>query len=77
MQQQNEEKLQHIFKAIFEKAPDVTKLRRLAESAWDSLANTSLIAAIESEFGIMLDIEDMERMSSYGAVKVLLEEKGL
>lgn len=77
MNQHNEEKLQEIFKTIFENASDVTRLRRLAESTWDSLANTSLLAAIESEFNIELDIDDMERMSSYAAVKLLLEEKGL
>ena len=51
----NENKLQEIFTAIFDRADDVTKLRRLSESDWDSLANTSLIAAIESEFDIELD----------------------
>ena len=77
MKQQNEKKLQEIFKAVFENAIDVTKMRRLSEPKWDSLASTSMVAAIESEFNIMLDIDDMERMSSYASVKKLLEEKGL
>ncbi|MBA3557890.1 MAG: acyl carrier protein [Gemmatimonadaceae bacterium] len=47
------------------------------EPNWDSLAHVSLVAAIESEFGITLDAADELRMTSFQATQLLLEEKGL
>lgn len=74
-----DEKLVDIFRLVLdvEDGYDIKSVRRLSESCWDSLAHTSLIVAIESEFGIRLEISEMERMSSYAATRVLLEEKGL
>jgi acyl carrier protein len=76
---ESQEKLQEIFRAVFELAPDsdVTKVRKLSTSRWDSLAHVSLVVAIESEFGIALDLEDAQRISSYEAAEILLEDKGL
>jgi acyl carrier protein len=37
----------------------------------------SLVVAIESELGIQLDIPEMERMTSFAAIRLLLVEKGL
>ncbi|MEJ7810379.1 MAG: acyl carrier protein [Gemmatimonadaceae bacterium] len=73
------DKLQDIFRAVFELPPaaDVTRVRQISERKWDSLAHVSLVAAIESEFGITLDAADALRMTSYGATALLLEEKGL
>lgn len=74
-----EEKLIEIFRVVLEVEDDreVQTLRRLNERLWDSLAHTSLIVAIESEFAIQLDSADMERMTSFAATRLLLEEKGL
>ena len=75
----SENKLREIFVAILElnEKDEVSSARRIATVRWDSLAQTSLIAAIESEFGLTLDIADMERISSFAATRLLLEEKGL
>jgi acyl carrier protein len=75
----SEDKLRDIFVAILEldEKAEVSSARRIATVRWDSLAQTSLIAAIESEFGLTLDIADMERISSFAATRLLLEEKGL
>jgi acyl carrier protein len=56
---------------------DVKSLRRVAETRWDSLAHTSIVAAIESEFGVKLEIDDMDRMTSFAATRLLLQEKGV
>jgi len=76
---ETDHKLAEIFRVVLDvdEAFDVRAARRLNESRWDSLAHTSLVAAVESEFGIELDISEMERMTSYAATRVLLEEKGL
>jgi acyl carrier protein len=41
------------------------------------LATVSFMSAIESELGVQLDHDDLELMTSFRAVKVLLEQKGL
>ncbi len=76
---ENEQKLKEIFRVVldFEDDHDVSTVRRLAEVKWDSLAHVSIVAAVESEFGVNLDGADMERMSSFAATRLLLEEKGL
>lgn len=73
----NEAKLVEIFRVVLEVDADVQSARRVTERRWDSLAHTSMIAAIESEFSLQLEIGDMERMTSFAATRLLLEEKGL
>lgn len=76
----NEKKLVEIFRVILElddSNQNVLSVSRLTEENWDSLAHVSIVAAIESEFGLNLESADMERMSSFAATRLLLEEKGL
>jgi acyl carrier protein len=79
MKPASEEKLREIFAIVLElgNGEDVASLRKVAHPRWDSLAHTSIVAAIESEFAIELDTADMERLTSYAATRLLLEEKGL
>ena len=39
---------------------------------WDSTAHMALVAQLEAEFGIMLDIDDIIDMSSVGKCKEIL-----
>lgn len=76
----NENKLIEIFRIVLDlnDDSDVKSVRQISESRWDSLAHVSLIAAIESEFALRLEIADTEdRMSSFAATRLLLEEMGL
>lgn len=77
MSAQTTEKLQEIFRAVFElpEGADVTRLRQMNTQKWDSLAHVSLVAAIESEFGVSLDAAEQLQMTSYQTTQVLLEEK--
>jgi acyl carrier protein len=79
MNTQNSQRLQDIFRAVFELSPgiDVTQLDQTNSPRWDSLDHVSLVTAIESEFGISLDAGDQLRMASFSATSLLLEEKGL
>jgi acyl carrier protein len=36
--------------------------------AWDSIANVTLLAAIEEEFDVTIDANDLERLTSFRAV---------
>jgi acyl carrier protein len=77
MTEQSEHKLGDVFRAVMnlESGTDVSALRQLSTPGWDSLAHVSLVAAIESEFGIAIDIEDSLELTSYQAVKLFLEER--
>ena len=74
-----ENKLIEIFKVVLDVNDDfdVKSIRRINERRWDSLAHTSIIVAIESEFEIRLDISDMERMTSFASTLLLLKEKDI
>jgi len=77
MQASDEARLQDIFRAVFElpASRDVTAVRQISEKSWDSLAHATLVAAIESEFGITIDIADALEMTSFEATKQLVAEK--
>jgi len=71
------EKLSQIFRFILQLPDDAdtSNVRRINEVRWDSLANVTLITALESEFGITLGSHEIERLTSYQAVLLLLSEK--
>ena len=77
MSETTDERLQHIFRAVFELPPssDVTRLRQMSHSSWDSLAHVFLVTAIESEFGLTINAAEQLRMTSFTATVLLLEEK--
>lgn len=35
---------------------------------WDSVASVTLVALIEEEFGIQIDLEALDELDSYGAI---------
>jgi acyl carrier protein len=78
MTQEDERKLAEVFRVVLslEQDADVTGVRQLNTPGWDSLAHVSLVGAVESEFGISIDIADSLALTSYPAVKLYLEERG-
>ena len=78
MTQDKERKLIEIFRAVFTLGPgsDVSGVCQSTTPAWDSLAHVTLVAALESEFGISIDLADSLALTSYGAVKLYLEKLG-
>ena len=77
MTQEDEQKLAEVFRAVLSLGTDsdVTAARQLNTPSWDSLAHVSLVAAVESEFGISIEIADSLALTSYRAVKLYLEER--
>jgi acyl carrier protein len=71
------EKLSQVFRLVLDRPDDadVSSTRRISEPRWDSLANATLIVALESEFGIKLDAHQIERLTSYQATLLLIKEK--
>lgn len=69
----NIEKLNNIFKEVF--AVDESSLPGLNKDnvdGWDSVHQLSLTSAVEDEFDIMLDAEDILGFTSYENAKNIL-----
>ena len=73
----DDDRLRAIFQAVLElpATRDVSTVRQISEKNWDSLAHATLVAAIESEFGVTIDTSDALGMTSFEATKVLLGER--
>jgi len=44
---------------------------------WDSVAHMALVSALEQEYGIMLETDDVIDMSSVGKAKEILRKYGV
>jgi acyl carrier protein len=79
MNAENMERLRAIVTAVLDlpEGADIEGVRRVTSRRWDSLAQVSLVAAIESEFDLVLPVTAYQRMTSVKAIVLLLEEQGL
>ena len=70
-------RLEAIFRAVFELPAnrDASTVRQVSEKSWDSLAHATLVAAIESEFGVTIDLSEALELTSFDAARMLLAEK--
>lgn len=72
----NLEKLDNIFAEVF--SVDVTALNadfdKNSVDSWDSVHQLSLTSAVEDEFDIMLDAEDILGFTSYDNAKEILKK---
>lgn len=71
--------LDQVFRAVLQLPDDVDvrTVRQVNQKSWDSLAHVSLIAAVESEFGLSIDLADSLELTSFEAFALYLEERGL
>jgi acyl carrier protein len=71
------EKLQRVFRAAFdcEDGRDMSALRQVDEPLWDSLMHVSLVAAIESEFDVAIDVVDSLAITSFESAAAVLEQQ--
>ncbi len=79
MTDEAEAKLQEILRAALElpREVDVVGARQPDVETWDSLGHVTLMVALESEFGISIDVADQMRLTSYAAIRLYLEERGV
>ncbi len=64
---QNVERYRNIFMKVFEVDEQILKkdFKYQSHPNWDSLGHMTLVAAIESEFGINMDMDDVIDLESY------------
>jgi acyl carrier protein len=79
MTPQDQEKLQGVFYAVFKLAPgtDLSGIRPNETPQWDSLGHVTLVAALESEFNVNLDMADALRITSFDVAREVLEQHGI
>ncbi|NUW30383.1 acyl carrier protein [Nonomuraea sp. SMC257] len=72
------DRLRGVFRAALSlpDGADVDELEYRAIPQWDSLAHMALVAAIEDEFDIMLETDEIIDMSSFAQAARLLEKHG-
>lgn len=72
----NRDRLQLVFVSAFELEPgfDVDKLRHREHVKWDSLGHITLVAAIEDEFGVELDADQLIDLDSFDSALRILRE---
>jgi len=73
---ENEDKLKSAFIKTIGVLPgcDFNSLEYSKTEGWDSIAHMALIAAIEEEFDIMLETDDVIAMNSYPLAKEILKK---
>ncbi len=79
MTAENDAKLQEIVRAVLQlpAGTDVNRARQLSFESWDSLAHVSLMLAIESEFGLTIELADQIALTSVPSIRLYLEECGV
>lgn len=75
----NEQKLKDAFKDALEISTELIndELEYNGIKEWDSVAHMALIAAIEQEFDIMIDTDDVIDLSSYAKAKEIITKYGV
>jgi len=73
-----EERLQKVFQSALGLGPEVdpTTLAYAQNPAWDSVAHMQLIGALEGEFDIMLETDDVLAMSSFQEAARIVRKYG-
>lgn len=74
----NEDRLKKVFAKALEIDEDrvCDSLEYNTISEWDSVAHMALVAAIDEEFDVMLDTEDVIDMSTFKKAKEILTKYG-
>ena len=71
------EKLEKVFKDVFNNVAFSDELKREDVKLWDSLRHVQLLIAIEGEFGIRFDGSDATKMNSISDIIEMIKEKQL
>lgn len=69
--------LADVFRSVLElpETQDMTTVSQRTVGAWDSLGHATLMAAIESEFGLTIDAVDSLELTSFEAARAYVAER--
>ncbi len=73
------QRLREVFRTALDlpAGADTDDLHYQDSDKWDSLAHMSLVAAIEDEFSVMIDTDDVINMSSFAEATRILGKYGV
>jgi len=69
------EKIKEIMQVVFELNEIPDDISQSSLKSWDSLSHLNLAVAIEDNFGISLEPEDIEKMVSLNMIIEIVESK--
>jgi acyl carrier protein len=64
---------QGVFPDLDESA--ILRLTQAACPAWDSLASVTLVRLVEEQFGMEMDLFDLDELDSFGAMEVYMRNR--
>ena len=72
-----EPRLLQCFRTVFPKLSEAQIRSASTDTVaeWDSLATAKLFSLVEEEFGVMLDIDQLDEMTSFAAFTGLLKQQ--
>jgi acyl carrier protein len=70
-------RLSQCFQSVFPELPleECPKASMASLARWDSIAQVTLLVAIEEEFSVSFSPEDFEELTSYGLIADFLESQ--
>jgi acyl carrier protein len=71
------ERLIRCFRAVFPRLSEADAVRANTNRTpgWDSLATTNLVAAVEEEFEVQFEAEEIDRLNSFDAFAKRLNQQ--
>ena len=68
--------LEEVFRSALQLPPEISvpELKYNSIQQWDSVGHMTLVAAIETKFGIMLDTDDVLNMESFAVAVDILKK---
>jgi acyl carrier protein len=76
--EQQEARLTECFLSVFpELAPDeIPEASPASVQSWDSVTTVTLLAVVEEEFGISIEVDDLSKFDSFKGILNYLQEAG-
>jgi acyl carrier protein len=73
------ERVKLVIGSILDLDPDSIDESTKADStpSWDSMNHVRMVAALEEEFNVMFDVQEMQSLTSYGEITRALQGKGV
>ncbi len=75
----DDDRLFHCFASVFPSATrdEIRTAKFDAISGWDSLRGVMLLAVLDEEFGVQVDLPELLELETFDAMKQCLSERGV
>jgi acyl carrier protein len=72
-----DDKLKQVFNSVFQLSPEQVSdsLSPEGVTGWDSLGHVRLVTALQDEFGVEFEVDEIMRMENVAEIKAILGPK--